>query len=90
MLSLDRYVGFLFGFILPFGVAFQLPVFLYITTKIGWTNYRMLASKRKYVILAVFTLAAILTPPDVISQVALGVPMVLLYEIGIQICRFIV
>ena len=90
MLSLDRYVGFLFGLILPFGAAFQLPVFLYITTKIGWTNYRMLASKRKYVILAVFTLAAILTPPDVISQVALGLPMVLLYEIGIQICRFIV
>jgi sec-independent protein translocase protein TatC len=89
MLSLDRYVGFLFGFILPFGVAFQLPVFLYITTKIGWTNYKMLASKRKYVILAVFTVAAILTPPDVISQVALGLPMVLLYEIGIQICRFI-
>jgi sec-independent protein translocase protein TatC len=50
----------------------------------------MLASKRKYVILAVFTLAAILTPPDVISQIALGLPMVLLYEIGIQICRFIV
>lgn len=90
MLSLDRYVGFLFGFILPFGAAFQLPVVLYITTKAGWTNYKMLASKRKYVILGVFTIAAILTPPDVISQIALGVPMVLLYEIGIQICRFIV
>ncbi|MCR5346668.1 MAG: twin-arginine translocase subunit TatC [Fretibacterium sp.] len=89
MLSLDRYVGFLFGFILPFGAAFQLPVFLYITTKIGWTHYRMLASKRKYVILGVFTLAAILTPPDVISQIALGLPMVLLYEAGIQVCRFI-
>ena len=89
MLSLDRYVGFLFGFILPFGAAFQLPVFLYVTTKIGLTNYKMLASKRKYVILGVFTLSAILTPPDVISQIALGVPMVLLYEIGIQISRFI-
>ena len=89
MLSLDRYVGFLFGFILPFGAAFQLPVFLYITTKIGWTNYKTLSSARKYVILGVFTLAAILTPPDVVSQVALGLPMVLLYEIGIQVCRFI-
>ena len=89
MLSLDRYVGFLFGFILPFGAAFQLPVFLYVTTKIGLTNYKMLASKRKYVILGVFTLSAILTPPDVISQIALGVPMVLLYEIGIQVSRFI-
>ena len=89
MLSLDRYVGFLFGFILPFGAAFQLPVFLYITTKIGWTNYQMLASKRKYVILGVFTLAAILTPPDVVSQIALGLPMLLLYEAGVQISRFV-
>ena len=88
MLSLDKYVGFLFGFILPFGMAFQLPVFLYITTRIGWTNYEMLASKRKYVVLAVFTVAAILTPPDVISQIALGVPMMLLYELGVQICRW--
>ena len=88
MLSLDKYVGFLFGFILPFGMAFQLPVFLYITTRLGWTNYDMLASKRKYVVLAVFTLAAILTPPDVISQIALGVPMMILYEVGVQVCRF--
>ncbi|MBQ6972839.1 MAG: twin-arginine translocase subunit TatC [Synergistaceae bacterium] len=88
MLSLDKYVGFLFGFILPFGMAFQLPVFLYMTTRLGWTNYDMLASKRKYVVLAVFTLAAILTPPDVISQIALGVPMMILYEIGVQVCRF--
>ena len=88
LLSIDKYVGFLFAFIVPFGVAFQLPVFLYLTTRVGWTNYEMLASKRKYVILGIFVLAAILTPPDVVSQVALGVPMVLLYEIGIQVCRF--
>lgn len=89
MLSLDKYIGFIFGFILPFGAAFQLPIFLYITTKIGWTDYDMLASKRKYIILAVFFIAAVLTPPDVVSQIALGVPMVLLYETGVQISRFI-
>ena len=87
MLSIDKYVSFLFGFIVPFGVAFQLPVALYLTTRLGWTNYRMLASKRKYVILGIFVLAAILTPPDVVSQIALGLPMILLYEIGIQVCR---
>ena len=87
MLSIDKYVSFLFGFILPFGIAFQLPVFLYLTTRIGLTNYEMLASKRKYVILGIFVLAAILTPPDVVSQVALGVPMILLYEIGAQVSR---
>jgi sec-independent protein translocase protein TatC len=87
MLSIDKYVSFLFGFIVPFGVAFQLPVALYLTTRMGWTNYRSLASKRKFVILGIFVIAAILTPPDVVSQLALGLPMVLLYEIGIQVCR---
>ena len=88
MLSIDKYVSFLFGFIVPFGLAFQLPVALYLTTRIGWTNYKMLASKRKFVILGIFVFAAILTPPDVVSQLALGLPMILLYEIGIQACRF--
>lgn len=89
LLSIDKYVGFLFSFIVPFGIAFMLPVFVYLTTKVGWTNYQMLASKRKYIILGIAVFAAILTPPDVVSQVMLGVPMVLLYEIGVQITRFV-
>ena len=88
LLSLDRYAGFLFSFILPFGCAFQLPVALYMTSRIGLTNYEMLASKRKYVLLGIFIAAAVLTPPDVISQIALGIPLYLLYEVGIQISRF--
>ena len=87
MLSIDKYVGFLFGFIVPFGVAFQLPVALYLTTRIGLTNAKMLSKARKYVILGIFVFAAILTPPDVVSQVALGLPMCLLYEIGIIVAR---
>ena len=89
MLSLDKYINFLFGFLLPFGVAFMLPVFIYITTRIGLTTPQMLASKRKYVILAIFVLAAILTPPDVVSQIMLGLPMLLLYEVGILISRMV-
>lgn len=87
MLSIDKYVGFLFGFVLPFGLAFELPVILYITTRMGVTNYEMLASKRKFVVLAVAVVAAVLTPPDVVSQVMLGIPVLLLFEIGLQITR---
>ena len=74
-------------FFLVAGVAFQLPVALYLTTRMGLTNAKMLASKRKFVILGIFVLAAVLTPPDVVSQLALGLPMILLYEIGILACR---
>ena len=89
LLSLDKYIGFLFGFLLPFGIAFMLPVFIYITTKLGLTTPQMLSSKRKYVILAIFVAAAILTPPDVVSQVMLGVPMLLLYEVGILVAKMV-
>ena len=89
MLSLDKYISFLFGFLLPFGFAFMLPAFIYITTRLGLTTPEMLASKRKFVILGVFVLAAILTPPDVVSQVMLGLPMLVLYEVGILVSRFV-
>ncbi len=89
MLSIDKYIGFLFGFVVPFGAAFELPVILYITTSLGLTNYRMLASKRKYIILAVAIVAAILTPPDVVSQIMLAIPILLLFEIGLLITRFV-
>ena len=87
MLSLDKYINFLFGFLLPFGVAFMLPVFVYITTRVGLTTPEMLVRARKFVILGIFVAAAILTPPDVVSQVMLGVPMLLLYEVGILVSR---
>ncbi len=87
MLSIDKYVSFLFGFVLPFGLAFELPVVLYITTKLGMTNYKMLASKRRYIILAVAVIAAILTPPDIVSQVLLGIPILLLFEISLLVVR---
>jgi len=87
MLSLEKYVSFLFSFLLPFGVAFELPVVLYIGARMGWTNYAKLAKARKYVFFGIFVLAAVLTPPDIVSQVMLGVPMYLLYELGIQVVR---
>lgn len=89
MLAIDKYVSFLFGFVLPFGLAFELPVALYITTRMGLTNYEMLASKRKFVILAVVVIAAFLTPPDVVSQIMLSIPILLLFEVSLLISRVV-
>lgn len=89
MLSIDNYVSFLFGFVVPFGLAFELPVAIWITTRLGWTTPQMLASKRKFVILGIAVVAAVLTPPDVVSQVMLGIPMLLLYEAGILVARLV-
>ena len=89
MLSIDKYVSFLCGFVVPFGLAFELPVILYVTTRMGVTNYQMLASKRKFIILAVVVIAAILTPPDVVSQVLLAIPILLLFEVALLICRHV-
>lgn len=89
MLAIDKYVSFLFGFVLPFGLAFELPVALYITTKMGLTNYEMLAGKRKFVILAVVVIAAFLTPPDVVSQIMLSIPILILFEVSLLICRVV-
>lgn len=87
--TLSSYIDDLFGFVVPFGIAFELPVALYITTKMGLTNYRMLASKRKYIILAVTIIAAVLTPPDVVSQIMLIIPVLLLFEAGLLVTRFV-
>ena len=87
MLSIDKYVGFLFSFLLPFGIVFELPVALYIAAHMGWVQYQQLAKGRKFVFFGIFVMAAILTPPDIISQIMLGVPMNVLYEIGVQVVR---
>ncbi len=89
MLSIDKYVGFLFSFVLPFGLVFELPVAIYMLARVGLVNYEMLSKTRKFVILAIFIIAAILTPPDIVSQVMLGIPMLLLFEVGVQVSRFV-
>lgn len=55
----------------------------------GWTNYAKLAKTRRYVLLGLAVIAAILTPPDVVSQIMLLIPMYLLFELGIQVSRFV-
>ena len=77
------------GLILAFGICFELPIFLLLATKVGITNAEGLKKKRKYAILFAFVLAAIVTPPDVISQVLLAVPIIILYELSIFFARHI-
>ena len=72
-----------------FGVSFELPVLLLLLVKAGLMTADGLAAKRKYAILLAFIAAAILTPPDVISQVLLAVPVILLYELSILGARLI-
>ena len=85
MISIDRYLGFLLSFILPFGISFDLPVILYVTTRMGLTTPRMLISKFKYVLLIIFVAAAVLTPPDVFSQLMLALPLIVLYGAGVLV-----
>lgn len=89
MLSLERYVSFLFSFLLPFGVMFETPIVVVVLTRVGLVNAKMLGKARKYIIFAIFVLAAILTPPDVVSQVMLGLPLVVMFEVSIQLSRLV-
>jgi len=88
MLSIDKYIGFLVGFLLPFGIVFELPVAIFIMARMGIIDHKQLTGSRKFVFFGIFILAAILTPPDVISQIMLGLPMYLLYEVGVLVARF--
>lgn len=88
MLSIDKYVSFLFSFLLPFGVVFELPVAIFIMVRMGLVTVSQLTSSRKFVFFGIFVLAAILTPPDIISQMMLGLPMYVLYEVSVLVARF--
>jgi sec-independent protein translocase protein TatC len=89
MISASRYLTFMLTFLFPFGIAFEIPVATYILTKVGVLTSKKLRKKRRYVILIIFIIAAFLTPPDVISQILLALPMLLLYEISIFISFFV-
>lgn len=90
MLSIGPYVSFLICFLIPFGVMFELPLVVYFLARMGIVNYQFLASKRKYAILLIFVLAAVLTPgPDVVSQILLALPIMILYEISVIIARLV-
>lgn len=86
-ISMQSYLGFVTKLLLAFGLVFELPVVVFFLAKMGLTTHRPLARARPYAIVIVFIAAAILTPPDVVSQIMMAIPLYVLYEISIVVAR---
>lgn len=89
MTDINAYLDFVLVIFLAFGISFELPVALVILVLLGWVTPRQLSEWRGYAIVGIFIVAAVITPPDVISQLLLAIPMCLLYEAGILASRLV-
>lgn len=89
LISIGSYLSFVLGLVIPFSVVFQLPLIVAILTWIGILSPEFLTRSRKYTILIVFIVAAILTPPDIISQTMMAIPMLILYEFSVVLAKII-
>ncbi|MFC1852005.1 twin-arginine translocase subunit TatC [candidate division CSSED10-310 bacterium] len=87
--KISEYITFSLKLIVVFGLIFQLPILMYFLAKIGLVSGQLLSKNRKYAIMVIFIVAAILTPPDVITQFMLAGPLIILYEISIVIARVV-
>jgi len=87
--KVDQYLSLVMRLIFAFGLCFELPVLMTLLARVGMITAEGMKAKRKYAIVAAFVAAAILTPPDVISQIGLAVPTILLYELSIVAVRMV-
>ena len=85
----SEYLSLSMTIIFAFGLAFQLPIILVLLTRIGLLSAAKLSQFRRYAIVLIFVAAAVLTPPDVISQISLAIPLMLLYEASIWVARWV-
>lgn len=88
-ISIQQYVSFLLTVFVIFGLVFELPVVSVLLTGLGLVRAEWLVKGRKVMIVIIFVLAAIITPPDIVSQIMVAVPMLLLYEISIALSRVV-
>ena len=88
MTDINRYLDFVIKIFIAFGIAFEVPIVTLMLVKTGVTTTENLIRKRPYVIVAAFVAGMVLTPPDVISQVLLAIPVWLLFEVGILVSKF--
>lgn len=87
--DIEAYLSFVMTMFMAFGLAFEVPVALVVLVKLGVVTVEKLKEWRSYFIVGAFVVAAVVTPPDVVSQLALAIPMCLLYELGILACHLI-
>ena len=87
--KVNEYLSLIMRLIFAFGISFQLPVILSLLARIGVIDAEYLSKRRKYFVVIIFTMAAILTPPDPITQIGLALPLLLLYELSIFTVKFI-
>ena len=85
MISVEEYLGFALKLLIAFGVVFEMPLFSYFLSRFGILSPDFMRRQRRYAILLIFIVAAILTPPDVFSQCLMALPMLLLYEVSIYV-----
>ena len=85
--SIREYLKFATKLLFAFGIIFELPLFSYFLARLGLVNAEMLRAKQKYALLIIFMLAAILTPPDVVTQIMMAGPLLILYEMSIWIAK---
>ncbi|HUP97933.1 MAG TPA: twin-arginine translocase subunit TatC [Usitatibacter sp.] len=87
--DIEAYFNFVLGMFLAFGVAFETPIVVVVLALTGLVKVEQLREWRGYVVVGIFIIAAVITPPDVVSQLALAIPMCLLYEVGIFFAQMV-
>ena len=89
MTDIAEYLDFVIGLFVAFGFAFEVPIAVVLMALMGWVSLDQLKESRSYVIVGAFVLGAIFTPPDIVSQCMLAVPLWLLYELGLLVVRWL-